>query len=113
MNIIYQDLENAKRKIERIFTRNPHASPSATFRDLRSMVTVSFFGDYPILSTIFDIMNELGIQPTRFQINYCFNQSEELNNEPKKIKMELLNQLFDIRYVQLKTDNNSIKEDKN
>ena len=113
MKIIYQDLEIVKSKVKRIYTRNPHASPSATFRNLRHMATVSLIGDYPILSTVFNIMNELGVQPTRFQINYCFNQSDELNDEPKKIKMELLNQLFDIRYVQLKTDNNSIKEDKN
>lgn len=102
MNMKYQDLEMAKNKITKMYMRNPNRSISATFRILRENSYVSFIGDYPILSSIVTTIISMGIRPSRFQVTYGFNQSDELRSLLKQEKNSLLNQLINPLYVPMK-----------
>jgi len=94
MNIQYQELNQAILITEKLFLKNPRRSISATFRKLRNSNRFSFFGDYPILALIVNSINNLGINPSRQQIRYTFNQSEELRVNPRDLKIELIKQLL-------------------
>lgn len=113
MNIYYQDLDLAISKIENKYTKNPRKSASATFRFLRKQNSFSFFGDYPIIATIFRTILILNIVPSRYQAIYTLNQSEELRKFSKRDKNSLLNQLFYPLYVQTKLTKNSLRTIKN
>ena len=94
MNIQYQDLNQAKLIAEKLFLKNPRRSISATFRKLRNSNRFSFFGDYPILALIVNSINNLGINPSRQQIRYSLNQSEELKFISRELKIKLVEQLI-------------------
>lgn len=114
MNIQYQDLSLAENKTIKMYMRNPHRSISATYRTLRSKSYVSFIGDYPILSTVVTTFISLGKTPSRFQVTYALNQSDELQNLLKQEKISLLNQLINPIHVPLKSTINcpTAKKDK-
>ena len=103
MNMQYQDLSLAENKTIKMYIRNPHRSISATYRTLRKKSYISFFGDYPILSTVVITVIRLGITPSRFQVTYALNQSDELQNLLKQEKNSLLNQLTNPTHVPLKS----------
>lgn len=103
MNMQYQDLNLATNKTIKMYMRNPHRSISATYRTLRKKSYVSFFGDYPILSAVVTAILNLGITPSRFQVNYALNQSNELQNLLKQDKNSLLNQLTNTIHVPSKS----------
>lgn len=113
MNIQYQDIGIAKKKIIKMWTANPNRSISSTFRTIRNKSYVSFFGDYPILSAIINTLSSLNIIPSRFQITYALNQSDELRYFSKEAKTELLNQLIKPSNVQIKVVNNCPRKKKN
>lgn len=94
MNMQYQDLEIAKNKIIKMYMRNQNRSISSTYRTLREKSYLSFFGDYPILSSIVTTIITIGIKPSRFQVTYALNQSDELRRLSKQEKNSLLNQLI-------------------
>lgn len=109
----YQDLNIAKNRATKMYMKNSNRSISATFRTLRKKAYTSFFGDYPILSTIINIIINLAINPSRFQVRHALNQSEELNSLSRKEKIALLDQLIDPMYVQLKAVKKSRRARKN
>lgn len=99
----YQDFEKAKNKITKMYMQNPKRSISATYRTLREKPYVSFFGDYPILSSIVTTIMSIGIELSRFQITYALNQSDELQSLSKQEKNSLLNQLINPLPDQMKS----------
>lgn len=103
MNMQYQDLEMAKNKIIKMYMRNPNRSISATYRTLRKKPYFSFFGDYPILSSIVTTIISIGLKPSRFQVTYALNQSGELQSLLKHEKNSLLNQLINPLPDQMKS----------
>ena len=109
----YQSLELATNKTIKMYMRNPHRSISATYRTLRKKPYISFFGDYPILATVVTAIIKLGITPTRFQVTYALNQSDELQQLGKQEKSSLLNQLINSIDVQLKPSLNLSTPKKN
>lgn len=102
----YQDLELSKTRVARMFLQNPDRSISATFCNLRKKSYNTSIGDYPLLYVIVETILGLSIYPSRSQINYAFNKSEELQYFSKKDKSELLNQLIEPTYIQLKQSKN-------
>lgn len=103
MNMQYQDLSLSKLRITKMYMQNPNRSISATLCNLRSKSYNSSIGDYPLLYTIVETILELSFKPSRFQVNYALNKSEELKQFSKSDKKELLNQLVKPVYVQKKT----------
>lgn len=112
MNIQYQDLSLTKNIIIKKYIKNPNSSVSAMLRSLRKKSYLSFIGDYPILATITNTISVLGINPSRPQIIYALNQSEELKYFSKKDKNALLNQLVKPPYVQIKPVKNALQKTK-
>ena len=106
----YQDLSLAKKQFLKMYMKNPNRSISATFRSLREKQYISFIGDYPILSCLIKTVYSLGLIPSRFQVRYAFNLSEELNDRSKKDKSILLDELFNTAYVQTKSLKNLSQE---
>lgn len=85
----FQALDWAVPKIEKRFRKNPNSSLSAIFRDLRKSLSLSLFGDYPIVSVIVGTLKRLGIKVARSKLRYALRQSEEL-----KGKRDLVSQLL-------------------
>lgn len=112
MDIKYQDLVATKGKVIKMYSKNPRRSIAATFRALRLQQSISYVGDFPILSLIVKTIIALGIHPTRFETTYALNQLEEKEFWSKKEKSQLLNDLFDPMYVQSKQQKNSQGETK-
>lgn len=113
MNVQYQDLKLATNKTTKMYIRNPRRSISATYRTLRKKSYISFFGDYPILAAVVTTIINLGITPSRFQVTYALNQSNELQNLLKQEKSSLLNQLINHIHVPLKSTVNCSTAKKN
>ena len=113
MNIQYQDLSLAENRTIKMYIRNPHRSISATYRTIRSKSYVSFFGDYPILFTVVTTFVNLGKTPSRFQVTYALNQSDELQSLLKQEKNSLLDQLTNPIHVPLKLTLNCPTAEKN
>lgn len=112
MDIKYQDLEATKGKVIKMYSKNPRRSIAATFRVLRLQQSISYVGDFPILSVIVKTIIDLGILPTRFQVTYALSQLEEMEFNSKKGKTELLNDLLETLYVQTKQAKNSLGKTK-
>ncbi|HZE86974.1 MAG TPA: hypothetical protein VE090_02085 [Methylomirabilota bacterium] len=112
MDIKYQDLEATKGKVIKMYSKNPRRSIAATFRVLRLQQSISYVGDFPILSVIVKTIIDLDILPTRFQVTYALSQLEEMEFNSKKGKIELLNDLLEPLYVQTKQAKNSLGKTK-
>lgn len=108
MYMNYQDLTLTKLRTAKLYSQNPNRSLSATFRNLRKKSNNSFIGDYPVLFAILEVVVELRIPVTRFQLNHTLNQSWELKQFSKGEKTGLLNQLFKQQHVQKKIIKNSL-----
>lgn len=106
MNMKYQDLTQTQARTLKLYSLNPNRSLSSTFRNLREKSYNSYIGDYPLIFAIFEIVCSLGIPVTRFQLNHTLNQSDELRLFSKREKTTLLNQLLEVRYVQMKSFKN-------
>ncbi|MEK7571660.1 MAG: hypothetical protein AAB553_05295 [Patescibacteria group bacterium] len=106
MDIKYQDLVATKGKVIKMYSKNPRRSIAAAFRVLRLQQSISYVGDFPILSVIVKTIIELEIHPTRFQVTYALNQLEEKEFWSKKQMIELLNDLMEPLYVQTKQAKN-------
>lgn len=102
MDIKYQDLDWVISKTQKLFTKNPHKSLSATFRFFRQHTTLSFIGDYPLLSAIVVTVITIGIKFSQYSLIYAFNQSEELKTLGPKEKSPLLGCLINPTHVQTK-----------
>lgn len=103
MNTTYQDLDWVSSKTQKLFTKNPHKSLSATFRFFRKNPTLFFIGDYPLLSSIVNTVTTANIKFSQYSLIYAFNQSEELKVLGPKQKTPLLNCLTNPTYVQTKS----------
>lgn len=91
-------------KIQRDFSRNRNKSISACFRHYRNHNSLSLIGDYPILATIVNTVNNLGITINRQKIFYAFNQSVELKSFLRNDKQQLIEQLLNPSSVQFSKD---------
>lgn len=85
-----QDLNIVIPKIQRHFKKNPNASISAMFRNLRKLSYLSFIGDYSILSIIVTTISEMGIVISKSALQYAARQSEELKGQTTLLR-QLLN----------------------
>ncbi len=110
MDIKYQDLVATKGKVIKMYSKNPRRSIATAFRVLRLQQSISYVGDFPILSVIVKTIIELEIHPTRFQVTYALNQLEEKEFWSKKQMIELLNDLMEPLYVQTKQAKNFLGE---
>lgn len=88
---ITHSLSRAKPGLVKKFTKNPNASISTAFRNLKKNPKYSIFGDYPIISLIVETMREQNIEISRQKVRYALKQSEELKGKSKLIDA-LLNQ---------------------
>ena len=79
----YQDLDKAKSISINHFEKNPNASISALFRRLRNHKKYSLIGDYPIIATILNARQELGLKNDKKKLLYATRQSEELKGKKK------------------------------
>lgn len=117
MNLILQDIRSVKPKIIKHFKRCPNASVSAMFRVLRKSPALSFFGDYPIIAFILEIIDEVGIKIKRPRLLRAIRQSPELRGQKLLINSFLSNEiairkktqvvqktLFDPNAIQLSSD---------
>ena len=86
---IFQDLNITEPFIQKHFIKYPQASISFVFRKLRNRQSLSFFGDYPLISVVVATMREMGIPVKRRMLRKTFNQSKELRG-----KITLLDQLL-------------------
>lgn len=83
-----------KEQVAHRFKKNSNSSFSAAFRFYRRHNCYTSIGDYPILASIIDGAALAGIKLKRNKLLYALNQSDEFKNEPKKEKMELLEELL-------------------
>jgi len=86
---IFQDLNIAVPVIQKHFSKYPQASISFVFRKLRRRQSLSFFGDYSLISVIVTTMRMMGIPVKRRMLRKTFNQSKELRG-----KISLLDKLL-------------------
>lgn len=107
------DSNKIKELAKNQYNRNPRRSLSACFRSIRRQKRFDLRGDYPLLATITSAIQEIGIHPNIKQVNYAFNQSEELKSLSKGMKSELLKQLMKPSSAGLKKQNNSYSTTKN
>lgn len=96
MEMYLQDLNVTIPRIQKHFTKYPSASISAMFRSLRKSPNMSFFGDYPIVSTIVTTMQSMGIPVKKSSLKRACRQSEELKGQ-KLLLNHLLNNKIAIR----------------
>ncbi len=99
------DSNKIKELTQNQYKRNPRRSVSACFRSIRRQKRFDLRGDYPLLATINSAIQEIGIHPNIKQVNYAFNQSEELKALSKGMKSELLKQLMNPSSAGLKKQN--------
>lgn len=85
MELILQDIEQYRPKVIKHFNKYPSASISAMFRDLRKSPRLSFFGDYPIMAFILEILSEVGIRVNRPRLLRATRQSNELRGRKAMI----------------------------
>src|SRR3989344_6784547 len=90
---IFQDLNIAVPVIQKHFSKYPQASISFVFRKLRRRQSLSFFGDYPIISVVVITMREMGIPIKRRLLRKPFNQSEELRGQILLLDQLLSNEI--------------------
>lgn len=89
-----QDITLIVPQVIKTFKKNPNRSISAVFRKYRDNPCYSAIGDIPILITITNTMKQIGINPSRWQTLYTLKQIEEVKSWSKKMKMDLLEELF-------------------
>lgn len=99
------DSNKIKELTQNQYKRNPRRSLSACFRSIRRQKRFDIQGDYTLLATIIYAIHELGINPNIKQVNYAFNQSEELKALSKGMKSELFKQLMNPSSAGLKKQN--------
>lgn len=90
MELILNDLESTKIKIQKHFSKHPQASISAMFRGLRESQTLHIFGDYALIRLIVVTMHELGIEVRKRPLQRAIQQSQELKGQ-KLISQQLFN----------------------
>lgn len=93
--------------VQRWYGKNSRRSISATFRHFRTISSLSFFGDYVILSEIIKNILSLNISPSRHQVLYALNKSDELRHCSRSLKITLLEQLINPSSVALESPKNS------
>lgn len=109
MELIIQDLSNAKPKIEKHFRKRPGASISAMYRQLRHSPRYSLIGDYPILSLIVSTVSELGIVIKPLAVRRAMRLSPELKGQ-KLILTQLFNPQLTLRNSPQMPANSRISE---
>ena len=97
MELIIQDLESTKIKIQKHFAKFPQASISFMYRDLRKSQKVIFFGDYPLMRLIIVTMKEMGIEVRKRPLQRAIQQSPELKGQ-KTISKQLFNDGMAVGY---------------
>jgi hypothetical protein len=86
-------LEGAAQLVELTYSRNKNSRPSAMFRKLRRMREWQVFGDYPLLATLFHVVDELGVPINRGQIRRTMDQSPELKGLSRREKRFMMDAL--------------------
>lgn len=92
----YQDQQWVINHALKIFQDNPNARISAAFRLFRREKHYTLFGDYILIASIMIALKKLNILPTRQEVNYACNFSEEFKGFTKKGKMQYLDNVFTI-----------------
>lgn len=98
--------------VQKKYTINPNSSISALFRGLRKHPRFQLFGDYPLLAVIVKTIFGMGLNPKRNTITYALNESEELRQLPKNVKIHLLNELTKLSPVATKPAKKSSGKEK-
>lgn len=89
-----QDLEWAEAKITKHFQKNPRASISAAYRNLRKAPRLSFFGDYVLMCVVVGVLYELDIPIKKRSLQWAMYQSEELKGNRAVLHQLLNSELF-------------------
>ena len=97
MELVIQNLDSAKMKVQKHFTKYPNASISAMFRELRKSPSICMFGDYSLIRLIVSSMQELGIQVRKRPLQRAIQQSPELKGQ-KTLPRQLLNDEMAVGY---------------
>src|SRR3989338_4677421 len=97
MEMYLQDLDSAKIKIQKHFSKYPSASISAMFRELRKSPSIFMFGDYSLIRLIVSTMQELGIEVRKRPLQRAIQQSPELKGQ-KSLPQQLLNDEMAVGY---------------
>lgn len=87
VSTINQNLDQARKSVEKAFKKNPRRSFSALFRKLRKREDVWFFGDYALMALICDEASNEGISPSDKVIGLMCRQSSEYRSLAKRRKM--------------------------
>jgi len=85
MQILFT-LEKAKKDVRRHFSKNPRASISAMYRNLRKDSSLSAYGDYVLFARIVNTLTDIGIVIKKKTLGYAMRQSPELKGKSILLK---------------------------
>lgn len=91
-------LDSIDKQVISYLKENNNASILTLFRMFKDRQEIKIFGSYPVIAHLVILKSRVTKKPyNRKQINRAFRNSKELSKYPKKIKIELLNQVMDLQ----------------